>query len=264
MKVITLHQTKGGCGKTTLATHLAAGLAIHGHRVLLVDADPQGSATKAFGLEPWGGLYRYLVQDDDAAEVITPVTPETYTPEGIPHQGYLGLIRGNVETRNIANTIQSFILFHDRMQELDGIFDFVVVDTSPTPSLLHTTLIMGTDYLIMPTLLETMSIDGLLDSVNHLQKFHEQRVSLLGLPVNFAGIVPTMTLMHTVEHSENYKDLNQQYGQQQVWQPIPRRIVWAESATFRTMVWNVDNLGKAAAEAWDFVQHFEEVANVQA
>ena len=44
MKIITLLNEKGGVGKTTLATHIACGLAIQGYRVMLVDADPQGHA----------------------------------------------------------------------------------------------------------------------------------------------------------------------------------------------------------------------------
>ncbi len=44
MKVITLLNEKGGVTKTTQATHIAAGLAIKGYRVLLVDADAQANA----------------------------------------------------------------------------------------------------------------------------------------------------------------------------------------------------------------------------
>ncbi len=45
-KILTIAQHKGGAGKTTLTTQLAAGLQFHGHKVLLIDADPQGSATE--------------------------------------------------------------------------------------------------------------------------------------------------------------------------------------------------------------------------
>ena len=58
MKIITLLNEKGGVGKTTIATHIAAGLAIRGQRVVLVDADPQGHATIAFGLTKGTGLLR--------------------------------------------------------------------------------------------------------------------------------------------------------------------------------------------------------------
>ena len=61
--IISIASQKGGVGKTTLATHIAAGLAVKGHRVVLVDSDPQGHATVALGLPKEPGLYDLLVRD---------------------------------------------------------------------------------------------------------------------------------------------------------------------------------------------------------
>ena len=72
MKIVTLLNEKGGVGKTTLATHLAAGLAIRGKRVILVDADPQGHATIAFGLSKEPGFYDLIVRNAPFQKVLAP------------------------------------------------------------------------------------------------------------------------------------------------------------------------------------------------
>lgn len=63
--VIAVTQRKGGDGKTTIATHVAAGLALKGARVCLIDTDPQGDAARLFGLTPEDGLYRWLGEGRD-------------------------------------------------------------------------------------------------------------------------------------------------------------------------------------------------------
>lgn len=78
MKIITLLNEKGGVGKTTIATHIAAGLAVRGMRVLLVDADPQGHATVSLGLQKEPGLYDLLVRDATFKSVLRFIPPKAY------------------------------------------------------------------------------------------------------------------------------------------------------------------------------------------
>ena len=57
MKIFSIVNEKGGVGKTTVAVTASAGLAARGHRVLLLDADAQGHATRALGLRKYPGFY---------------------------------------------------------------------------------------------------------------------------------------------------------------------------------------------------------------
>src|SRR5690606_2289735 len=123
MKVVTLLNEKGGVGKTTVATHIAAGLAIKGHRVLLADADPQGHATVMYGLTKEPGLYDLLVRNAPYQRVLRVISPELYEIPGQAVEGKLYLLPSNVETRNIANSINNILIFRDRFLPLEGAID---------------------------------------------------------------------------------------------------------------------------------------------
>jgi chromosome partitioning protein len=262
LKVITLLNEKGGVGKTTLAVHIAAGLAAHNHRVLLVDADPQGSATRSLGLDWFGGLYRYIVQDASPKEVTAFLDPDAYLADGMQSDGYLAVMPGNEETGNITNTAkgQELDVFDRKMMALEPAFDYIVVDTNPTPSALHAIIALGSDYVVVPTMLETLSLDSFGKTISHLAKFQENRTRLLSKELRILGIVPTMAILNTIEHSENLKLLTEEYGNK-VWDPIGRRIAWSEATTFRVPVWMLNSSDRATDEAWGLVERVEDEVN---
>src|SRR5690606_25634542 len=105
MKVVTLLNEKGGVGKTTVAVHIAAGLAVNGHRVLLVDADPEGHATVMYGLGKEHGVYGLLVRHATYQRLVRPISPELYEVPAQPVRGKLYLLPSNIETRNLADSI---------------------------------------------------------------------------------------------------------------------------------------------------------------
>src|SRR5690242_15083890 len=98
MKIITLLNEKGGVGKTTLAVHIAAGLAARGERVVLVDADAQGHATVMLGMSNEPALHDLLVREASFKDTLRFVAPEVYAPYG-ESKGQLFLLPGDTETR---------------------------------------------------------------------------------------------------------------------------------------------------------------------
>jgi len=251
MKTLTLLNEKGGTGKTTVAITAAAGLAARNYRVLIIDADAQGHATRALGLPKYPGLYDLLVRDAEFGTVLRPIPADRYGHEGDTTLYVLG---SNVETRNIATSISDAWLLAERLQPLARMFDVCIVDTAPTPSLLHGSIYLATDHLIYPTLCEFWSFDGLAESMSHRHAVKQYR------DVPIAGVVPVRVRSNTLEHSENLDRLREQF-RGLVWTPIPERIVWAEASTYQVPVFVHDPGSDAAGHAWELVDRMEELIN---
>ena len=94
MKTITLLNEKGGVGKTTMAMTLACGLARDGFRVLLVDSDPQATATLGLGLVHEPGFYDLVQRKEAWGKLIRPVAPERIATKAITAHAALTKLDG--------------------------------------------------------------------------------------------------------------------------------------------------------------------------
>ncbi|MFZ4816479.1 MAG: ParA family protein [Phototrophicaceae bacterium] len=257
MKTITLLNEKGGVGKTTLATHIAAGMARQGKRVVLVDTDAQGHATLAFGLSKDPGLYQIMVRNARWNDVLKGASPELYSLPEDP-VGALFVLPSNIETRGIPLMIEDVTLFRNRLEELSNHIDMVIIDTAPTPSMLHASVYLATDYVIYPTKCEFWSFDGLVESLSRREKITEQKESLGMGAMQTLGIIPTMYRGNTVEHTENLKELKQRFGSL-VWEPISTRTQWTEASRLMQTVWMMEPDGGAAREMNRILRRINEV-----
>lgn len=255
MKVITLLNQKGGVAKTTLSTHLAQWLAIQGKRVILIDADSQGSATYAVGHEYEPGFYNLIVRNAEWKDVLRLISPELYEIPNHPVKGQLFLVPSNIETRTIATVIEDASIVQTRLSELSAVVDYVIVDTSPTPSLLHGSIYTATDYILYPTKCESLSIQGLQRSMDSLRAANRYREQYAIQPIEVLGIVPTMFRVKTLEHKENLAELRKVY-KDLVWEPIALSTIWSESSRMARPVWNLSPDAKAARIALVFLAQF--------
>lgn len=256
MKTLTLINEKGGVGKTTLAIHIAAGLAIRGYRVVLADADAQGHATVSLGLNKGPGMYDLLVRGAPFREVLQAVPPERFTAPGQQSKGQLYVVPSNVETRSIPIQISDAFAVHERFGELEELVDVVIFDTSPTPSLLHGSIYLATDSIIYPTKCEYLSFDGLVESFTHREMMQQTR-SRWGLTdIRVMGIVPNMFRASTLVHQENLNKLKSRYGEL-VWPEVLMRTIWAEASTVGQLVYRFAPDSGAARDMWNVVERVE-------
>jgi chromosome partitioning protein len=269
---ITVGQEKGGIGKTTLSITLASALAIRGAAVLLVDTDAQASATNALGFPDSPALYDVLIRDarfgkggENDQEVFVPFGRWRTIPGDDGEvtaliQGRLGalyLLPSNVESRNIAGMLTDVNHVARKFAECESMFDYVIFDTPPTPSLLHTAIYAASDYIIWPVVPEPLAIDGLRKSMSRMDVVSAMRTHLGKAPTVPLGIVPTLVRPGTVLHSENLKRLADEHGAL-LKSPITQRIAWSEAAQMRQSIFAYAAQDVATQEAWRFVDEVME------
>lgn len=242
MQTIVFNSEKGGTGKTTLSTHVAALIAAYGGRVLLIDADPQGHATISFGIEKQPGLYNVLVRGEDIVKHLRTPDAERYAPPGVEPKGQLFVLPGNVETHAITSLLEEADALAEVLEDIEEAVDFVIIDTPPSPGLLLSLIYNAADYVIVPTQMEMLSLDGVAGTIAAANK---RGVKLL-------GIIPNQYRENTMLHKYFMEKL-EEIATENNWNtftPIAQRIVWAEASTLQQMVYSLDGeAGKARVEA---------------
>jgi chromosome partitioning protein len=178
-RLVAVFNHKGGTGKTTTSVSLAAGLALRGKRVLLVDADAQGNVAVSLGVQAERSLYHVLVMGLAVHDAITTVRPG------------LDLLPSN-ETLAAAELYLAGRQNRDRVlagrlaPALDG-YDYVIVDCSPSLSLLNQNALCLVDSVLVPVACDYLSLVGVRQVIKTVKNVNQ----LLHHPVRIWGVLPT-------------------------------------------------------------------------
>ena len=223
-KIFCVANQKGGVGITTTAVYLAAGLAQHKQRVLLVDLDPQGNATMGAGINKSdlkASIYEVLLGMSDVKTARK--TSETGGFDVLPANRELaGAEVEMVELENREKRLK------DALALVKDDYDFVLVDCPPALSMLTLNGLCAAHGVIIPMQCEYYALEGLSDLVNTIKKVHAK----LNPDLKIIGLLrvmfdPRMTLSQQVS-----AQLEQHFGDKVFKTIIPRNVRLAEAPSY--------------------------------
>ena len=179
VRTIAVINQKGGVGKTTTVANLGAAIASMGHKICLVDLDPQAHLTLHFGIEPGQpetGTYDVLVSDTSFKDAIVNVTDNIAV---LPSE--IDLAAAEVE---LVTTVGREQILNDKFAKCDGLFDYVMIDCPPSLGLLTLNALAAADDVFIPLQPHFLALQGLgklLETVALVQKRINPRLKVTGV-----------------------------------------------------------------------------------
>ena len=155
MEIVAIANQKGGCGKTTTAVNLSACLAAKGKKVLLIDLDPQGSATTHLAISEFDNtMYEAMMSDLSLSQITKPT--EINGLDMIPADKRLGKAEMEIAGKSIARER----ILKPKVRTQTG-YDFIIIDTPPNLGFLTINAMVASDTVLVPIQTEFFAIQGL-------------------------------------------------------------------------------------------------------
>lgn len=255
-KIVAIANQKGGVGKTTTAVNLAAGVALIGKRVLIVDMDPQGNATSGLGIDPrslqktvYNCLINY-VKFHDAVQV-TEVNGLSLLPANADLAG------AEIELVNVEEREK---LLRNFLRDVDQLFDVIFIDCPPTLGILTVNALVASRSILVPVQCEYYAMEGLSRLVGNIDRIRHS----FNPDLQLEGIVLTMFDARNTLARQVLAQVREYFKEVVYDTVIPRNVALAEAPSYGrpAMLYNVSSSGSQAylSLAKEFMSHGEESA----
>ena len=240
---IAIVNQKGGTGKTTTCENLGIGLAMEGKKVLLVDADPQGSLTISMGWQQPDELPTTLSTLMQKAMNDQPIQPG----EGILHHpSGVHLVPANIELSalevTLVNTMSRETVLRQYLSTVADCYDYALIDCMPSLGMLTINALTAADSVIIPVQAQYLPAKGLEQLLRTITRVKRQ----LNPKLEVDGIVLTMVDSRTTLAREINALVRKTYGGHVFASEIPRSIKAAEISVENKSIYDHDRSGKAA------------------
>ncbi len=228
-RVFAVSNQKGGVGKTTTTVNVAAALAKRGANVLVIDADPQGNASTALGIEHRSGtpsIYEVLLDDVPMAKV-------AQRCEQLPSlwcvPATIDLAGADIE---LVSVVRREFRLHGALQELlEGpgkALDYVFIDCPPSLGLLTLNAMVVAQEVLIPIQCEYYALEGLTQLIRTVEMVKKH----LNKEIEVSTIVLTMFDGRTNLAREVANEVRAHFPNQTLTQTIPRSVRVSEAPSF--------------------------------
>jgi len=246
-KIISIVNQKGGVGKTTTAVNLAAAVGIAGKKVLLIDLDPQGNTTSAYGIakNTKNTSYSLLMGEISAGEAV--VKTAFKNVDVIPTT--MDLAGAEIELISVSSRENAL---KNALCTIRDNYDFIFIDCPPSLSIITINALTASDSFLVPIQCEYFALEGLSQLMASVRQVKLRYNSLIELE----GVLLTMYDGRLNLTRQVVLEIKKFFGNKLYSSVIPRAVRLSEAPSYGKPIQYYDKNSKGAVAYNDLAKEF--------